>query len=128
MCLRLKTDFIAHLARECSDKRVIVVCHGHVIRALQLEFESLGHDDFIRLDSSEEPADKIRNCQILWYTRRNPATGKVEKENLVAVRSICPLIYPLNVQEDHGWRYIKKYRFSNQDLLNEVNRYSRHVN
>lgn len=128
LCLRLKTDFISHLARECSDKRVIVVCHGHVIRALQLEFENLGHDDFIRLDSSEEPADKIRNCQIFWYTRRNPETGKVEKENLVAVRSVCPLVYPSNTQEDHDWRYIKRYRYSNKDLLDEVNRYPRHVN
>ena len=124
LCLRLKTDFLAHLARECSDKRVIVVCHGHVMRALQLELENLGHDDFIRLDSSEKPEDKIRNCQILWYTRRNPKNGKVEGTRLVAVRSVCPW----DSKGDFGWRYIKKQQFSNKDLLREVKRYRRHAN
>lgn len=128
LCLRLKADFIAHLARECDNKRVIVVCHGHVIRALQLEFESLGHDDFIRLDSSKEPADKLRNCQIIWYTRRDPETGKVEGDKLVAVRSVCPLLCPSDTVEDHGWRRIQRHRHTNQELLEEVNRYSRLVN
>ena len=127
LCLRLKTDFMAHLARECTDRRVIVVCHGHVIRALQLEFESLGHDDFIRLDSSDKPADKIRNCQILWYTRRDPDSGKVCGSKLVAVRSVCPLLTSTNTHEDFGWRRIQRQRYSNKDLLLEVKKYPRHI-
>lgn len=128
VCLRSKTDFLAHLARECSDKRVIVVCHGHVIRALQLELEGLGHDDFIRLESSKESADKLYNCQIVWYTRRDPETGKVEGNKLVAVRSVCPLVCPSNAVEDHGWRRIQRHRYTNQQLLEEASRYPRHVN
>ncbi|OGM98574.1 MAG: hypothetical protein A2915_01940 [Candidatus Yanofskybacteria bacterium RIFCSPLOWO2_01_FULL_41_34] len=127
LCLRLKTDFMAHLARECPDRRVIVVCHGHVIRALQLEFESLGHDDFIRLDSSDKSADKIRNCQILWYTRRDPDSGKVCGSKLVAVRSVCPLLTSTNTHEDFGWRRIQRHRYSNKDLLLEVKKYPRHI-
>lgn len=123
--LRLKATMIAHWARECSDKRIIAVCHGHVMRGLQLEFESLGHDDFIRLDSSEEPADKIRNCQILWYTRRNPWTGDLD-DRLVAVRSICPHNSQGQV-EDFGWKKIVRHRYSNDDLLEEVSRYQRHI-
>src|SRR3989338_8193129 len=46
LCHRLKTDFVSHLSRECADKMVIAVCHGHVMRALQLIFENVGHDDF----------------------------------------------------------------------------------
>ena len=114
---------MAHLARECSDKRVIVVCHGHVMRALQLEFESLGHDDFIRLDSSDKPSDKIRNCQILWYTRRDPDTGQVEKGHLVAVRSICPW----DPQGDYGWRRIERRRYSNAELLAEIALHPRQI-
>ncbi|MBI2674554.1 MAG: phosphoglycerate mutase family protein [Candidatus Yanofskybacteria bacterium] len=34
LCHRLKTDFVSHLARECSSKKVIAICHGHVMRAL----------------------------------------------------------------------------------------------
>ncbi len=123
LCLRLKTDWVAHLARECSDKRVIAVLHGHVMRGLQMIFEDLGHDDFIRLDSSEEPADKILNCQILWYTRRDPDTGKVESSKLVAIRSVCNY----GMKGDYGWRRIERKRYSNQDLLDEVARYPRQI-
>jgi|SRR3989344_6545946 len=127
LCLREKATMIPHWARECSDKRIIAVCHGHVMRVIQIEFEDLGHDDFIRLDSSDDPKDKMRNCQILWYTRIDPETGE-ENERLVAVRSVCPLVCPSNTVEDFGWRRIQRHRYTNQDLLEEVSRYPRHVN
>lgn len=123
LCHRLKTDFLDHLARECSDKKVIAVCHGHVMRALQLELESLGHDDFIRLDPSEKPEDKIYNCQIFWYTRRDPEKNSLESSKLTAVRSVCPS----GAVNDFGWRRIKRNRYSNEDLMNEVLKYPRHV-
>ena len=124
LCLRLKADFLSHIARECSDKRVIVVCHGHVMRALQLELENLGHDDFIRLDSSKKPEDKIRNCQILWYTRRDPNLGKVVSNHLVAVRSISPS----GEKGDYGWRPIARKKYSNEELFAEVKKYTRRTN
>lgn len=123
LCLRLKADILEHLARECFDKRVIIVCHGHVMRAFQLELEKLGHDDFIRLDSSEEPKDKIRNCQILWYTRRDPNASET-MPHFVAVRSVCPW----DPKGDYGWRYITRKKYNNEELLNEVQQYPRHVN
>lgn len=123
LCLRLKTDVLAHFARECSDKRVIVVCHGHVMRAFQLELEDLGHDDFIRLDSSEESADKIYNCQILWYSRRDPDSLNLEAK-LIAVRSVCAH----GTMGDYGWRRIQRRRYSNDDLMKDVERYPRHLN
>jgi len=127
LCHRLKTDFVSHLARECWGKRVVAVCHGHVMRALQLIFENLGHDEFIRLDSSENPEDKIRNCQIFWYTRRDPMTGTVGGR-LTAVRSVCPLVCPTDTEEDWGWRSIQRCRYSNEELLSEVIRYPHHIN
>jgi len=123
LCLRLKTDILEHLAREASDKRVIIVCHGHVMRAFQLELENLGHDDFIRLDGSENPAEKIRNCQIMWYTRRDPENGKLQ-QHLTAVRSICPW----DPDGDYGWRTIQRHRYSNEELMVDVNKYPRHIN
>src|SRR3989344_1829370 len=123
LCLRVKAGFIEHLARECSDKRVIAVCHGHVMRALQLELENLGHDDFIRLNSSEKPEDKIYNCQILWYTRRNPDSLNTIMPNLTAVRSISP---SGNVG-DYGWRPIARKKYSNQELFEEIQKYPRRI-
>ena len=122
MCLRMKADFLEHIARECSDKRIIAVCHGHVMRPLQLELEHLGHDDFIRLDKSEDPADKLHNCQILWYTRRDPDTLKLMPA-LIARRSVCAL----GAIGDSGWQRIARPKYSNEDLLEEVGRYPRQV-
>ena len=126
LCWRLKTTQIEHWARECSEKRVIAVCHGHVMRAIQFEFENLGHDDFIRLDTSDKPEDKLRNCQILWYTRRNPETGEINPK-LFAVRSICPLNSCTNLAEDFGWKRITHRRYTNEELLEEASRYQRHI-
>lgn len=123
LCLRLKTDILSHLARNCPDRRVILVCHGHVMRALQLELENLGHDDFIHLDSSDDPADKMLNCQILWYTRRDPDTGQVNSSKLVAVRSVCAH----GIVGDYGWKRIVRNTQTNEQLLEEVNRYPRHI-
>lgn len=122
LCLRLKTDFLAHIARECPEMRIIAVCHGHVMRALQLELEQLGHDDFIRLDTSKSSSDKIRNCQILWYTRRDPETGIIGPK-LVAVRSVSPT----ESGRDFGWRRIMRKKYTNQELLAEVARYPRQI-
>lgn len=123
LCSRLKSGFLADLEKECWGEVVITVCHGHVMRAAQLLLEDLGHDDFIRLDSSKDPADRILNCQIIWYTRRDPDT-LVESPKLVAVRSVCAH----GLKGDYGWRRIQRRRYSNEDLMAEVQRYPRHLN
>lgn len=124
LCLRLKADMIAHIARDYSSMRVIMVCHGHVMRALQLELLQLGHDDFLRLDQSENPKEKIHNCQVMWYTRRDPATGRVHGSRLYAWRSLSPD----NPEEtDTGWVKIERKRLTNDELREEVARYPRHV-
>jgi broad specificity phosphatase PhoE len=126
LCLRLKGSMLDHWARVCSDMRIVAVCHGHVMRALQLELEHLGHDDFIRLDMSDDTTDKIRNCQVLWYSRRDPDTQKLQPHP-VAVRSVCPWNTESNEVEDHGWRRIERSKKTNEELLAEVERYPRHV-
>lgn len=123
MCLRLKTDFLAHVARDCPDKKVCVVCHGHVMRGFELELLQLGHDDFLRLDASDKPEDKIYNCQIMWYTRRDPATGRVAGSKLHSFRSVSP-----SNGVDSGWRPVVRSQLSNDDLHAEVAKYKRHAN
>jgi broad specificity phosphatase PhoE len=120
-CFRMKATMLEHWARECSDKRVIAVCHGHVMRALQVELESLDHDDFIRLNKSKRPEDRIRNCQVLWYSRRDPETQKLH-DAVVAVRSASP-----SENRDFGWRRIVRRKFTNEDLRAEVERYPRYM-
>lgn len=122
LAMRLKASMLEHWARECADKRIVAVCHGHVMRAFQLELEHLGHDDFIRSDKSDNDQDKIRNCQILWYSRRDPDTHKLEPHP-VAVRSVCPW----KPDGDYGWRRIDRPKLTNEQLLEEVGRHQREV-
>jgi broad specificity phosphatase PhoE len=123
LCLRLKATLLEHWARSWSSARVICVSHGHVMRALQLQLEGLSHDDFLRLDASEQPEDKIRNCQIFWYSRHDPDTHELGK-SYVARRSICPW----DPEGDYGWARIKRKKFTDEELLAEVNKYPRHAN
>ena len=122
LCLRLKATMLEHWARECSDKKVIVVCHGHVMRALQVEIEDLLPERFIELDESEADIDKIRNCQIFWYTRRDPETG-VLAPHIVAMRSICPW----DENGDFGWRKMSRKRWNNSELATEVEKQKRNI-
>ena len=48
-------------------------------------------------------------------------------DKLIAVRSVCPLVCPTNTEEDWGWRPIQRRRYTNEDLLEEVSRYPRHI-
>lgn len=93
------------------------------MRALQLQIEGLSHDDFIRLDQSGSGEDKIRNCQILWYSRHDPVTHEL-MDHYPAVRSICPWA----PDGDYGWKKIKRKKFTDAELLEEVERYTRHIN
>lgn len=122
-CLRLRAGMIDQFARQRSKDSVIAVCHGHVMRGMQIEIENLGHDDFIRLNNSEDPFDKTSNCQILWYTRRDPNNSIVVSERVLAVRTVCPW----KEGSDSGWRYIERKLLTNLDLRIEVDRYKRHV-
>ncbi len=125
LCFRLKSGFFDELEKECQSETetAIAVCHGHVMRAAEVIAEDLGHDDFVRLDSSKEPTDRILNCQIIWYTRRDPDT-LVECSKFVAVRSVCAH----GLKGDYGWRRIQRHRYSNEDLMAEVQKYPRHLN
>lgn len=120
-CLRMKATMLEHWCRECSDKRIIAVSHGHTMRALQVEIEALDHDDFIRLQGSKKHEDKIRNCQVMWYTRRDPDTGFLA-DHFVSVRSISP-----SEDKDYGWRRILRRKFTNDDLRAEVDRHPRFI-
>jgi broad specificity phosphatase PhoE len=122
LCFRLKATVLEHWSRVWSSARMVCVCHGHVMRGLQLQLEGLSHDDFIRLEQSANAEDKIRNGQILWYRRHDPDTHQL-MDHYPAVRSICPW----DPAGDYGWKRIKRKKFTDDELIEEVARYPRHV-
>ena len=107
LCLRVDR-VLDTLHREYPGKSVIIVCHGELMWAFRVRLERLLEDDFIRLDKSKNPHDRIHNAQILHYK-----SGR-------QVRSICP---PDKTLSSNGWKEIYRKQFSNQDLLNDVEQY-----
>ncbi|MFC1598624.1 histidine phosphatase family protein [Patescibacteria group bacterium] len=115
LCLRLD-KVLGTLYRECADKRVILVCHGEVMWGLRVILERMTPDKFVRLDKSKNPKHRIHNCQILHYTRKNPRTGIIQPY-FGWVKSVCPTDLSRSINK---WQAIKRPKFSNQELLDFV--------
>lgn len=120
---RVDRGLLGTLHRECSDKRVIVVCHGEVIYAVKMSLERLTEEAYRALMDSDDQSTKIYNGQIFHYTRHDPGTGKLARHaNWVRT------IRPLDPDFPTDWREIKRPKYSNEDLLEMVSRIPRMVN
>lgn len=62
------------LHRECSGDDVVAVTHGEWMWAARLVLERLDDDEFKALD--DDKSERIRNCEVLQYTRVTPGTGQ----------------------------------------------------
>ena len=117
LCLRERI-VLDTLHRECSDKRVVIVCHGEVMWAYRVILERISPDRYKELDVSQDPFNRIHNCQILHYTRRNPTNGQIVPYP-TWFRSVCPWDLSLSLNQ---WQEIKRPKYSNADLLKSVHR------
>lgn len=121
VCLRV--DRVLHtLHRECEGKRVIIVCHGEVMWAFRMRLERMSQERWHELDKSEDLADRIFNGQIIHYTRRDPESGRTAQHLnwMRMVRADDPTFSRL-------WQPVVRSHFSNEDLLEIVNRVPRLV-
>jgi len=112
LCLRIDR-VLGTLHRECADKRVILVCHGEVMWAFRVRLERISQQEYQRLDYSRDILDKIHNCHIMHYTRRDPHTGRVVPF-VGWFRSVCPWDMTRSRNE---WQPIERRSYSNEDLL-----------
>ncbi|MEY2665373.1 MAG: hypothetical protein RLZZ480_478 [Candidatus Parcubacteria bacterium] len=120
--LSLRLNRILHtLHRECSDKRVIMVCHGEVMWAFRVMLERMPQERYRELHESKDPTDRINNCQIHHYTRRDPTTNRLAK-HANWMRTIRPTANPIEVTP---WMEIKRPIYSNEDLLESLEHYPR---
>lgn len=111
LCLRV--DRVLHtLHRECSDKRVLIVCHGLVIWAFRIRIERFTPTQYLKKSQSRKSADQIHNCQVIHYTRRDPGIGQLS-DSLEWVRSVCPWN---ESSRDSKWQKICRPTFTNKDL------------
>lgn len=116
---RVNRGPILTLHNECSDKRVIIVCHGEVMWAFRVILERMPQLEFKRLHLSKRHEDRIHNCQVLHYTRRDPQTGKLHKY-MGWLRMVRPTDTPAT---DFGWKPIVRPRYTNADLRAIVEQY-----
>jgi len=115
--------FFDTLHRECSRNSVIVVSHGEFIWSCRIRLERITIGRYHELDSSKNPHDRIHNCQIIEYTRVDPKTGE-EASCYNWMRSVCPSGLLLSRNE---WVPIVRKKFTNEDLLAEVESYPRYI-
>jgi broad specificity phosphatase PhoE len=113
VCMRV-ARVISHLRQTCSGYKVLLVCHGNIMWGFRISLESIKQAEFLRM--IQDPQEKIHNCQILHYSRRNPFNGIVESD-INWMRSICPWD---EKPAQSSWHRIARRTFNNADLLSLV--------
>jgi NAD+ kinase len=120
LCLRIDR-VLDTLHRTCSDARVLIVGHGEVMWGFRVRLERMSQERYRELDSARDPKLKIHNCQVLHYTRRDPATGLVSPY-LDWMRSVCPWDPS---RSENAWQPIRRHKYTNAELLAAVERTAR---
>lgn len=123
VCQRIKI-VLDTLARECDGKNVIIVCHGHVIRAFRIILErmSLGQtNDYL---TTKEEWGRVPNCAIIHYTRENPVDFQ---QGLFTSFNFVRIIRPAGGGElEDSFVKIERKKYSNAELL-EAAKKNRHI-
>ncbi len=106
-------DVLASLAREMSGRRVVCVTHEDVMWAFRYRLEKLTVQQW--LDHHDDDTHDIPNCGILHYTRRTGDDDDIA-DKFARVRLVDP-----QSPADAKWIQIERPRFTNDQLLAEVN-------
>lgn len=114
VCQRVKI-VLDTLARECDGKNVIIVCHGHVMRAFRIILERMSLQRINEFLTTEEEWGRVPNCSIFHYTRDNPFD--VERE-LSSSFGFVRMIRPAGGgKSEDVFSEIKRKKYSNSELL-----------
>jgi broad specificity phosphatase PhoE len=109
--------FLSLLMRMWAGKKVLVVCHATIIRSFIIRLERLTYAD------KDAVADKtrmiIKNCHVLWYTRRSPDDRGLHRE--LAWRK---MLVPYKSTDEElaavPWSSVVRKTLTNEQLLIEV--------
>jgi len=123
VCIRVEHTFNT-LRRECSNQRVIIVCHGEVMWAFRVRIERLSQIRFHQLQASKDPKDAIHNTQVLHYSRIHPVTGEIYPY-FRFLRNSCP--WKPEVSSD-SWVEFDRPIYNNEELIQSVHTVPRYVN
>lgn len=107
-------NFFDTLHRECAGQRVIVVTHGEFMWAARAELEYLTDEQWVL--AGKDATQRIQNTHVFHYSRTHPESGVTEKY-IGWQKSVCPW----KKETGSKWTQIIRKRFSNEDLLEQVN-------
>jgi NAD+ kinase len=113
VCLRVDRVLDA-LRRSPSPERVIIVCHGEVMRAFRVRIERIPQHRYRELHAPSDIRDQFHNCQVLHYTRRDPADAARVQDHLAWMRSTCPWDPSLS---RNTWVPVTRPRYTDSELL-----------
>lgn len=113
-CALRVEKFLSTLKASCSGFRVLVVCHGNIMKAIRIRIERMSQQDFSKFTT--DPLYKTYNCQIIWYTRRDPNTMRIARD-FNWVKTICPWD---TSKTPTDWIRIRRPMYSNEALLKMV--------
>ena len=117
-CIRVE-KVLDILRRTCAGLRVAIVCHGNIMKAFRVRMERMSqaqyYANFIKNDG--ETTDKIRNCQIMCYSRRNPHNHRVSSKYRW-FKSVCP--WDEESLANTHWTEIDRPNYNNQELMEAV--------
>jgi hypothetical protein len=107
------------LHRETDGQRVLVVCHGQLMRAFHFAIARPTPQAYADWLASSRPGDRILNGQVFHYTRRlDPDDACAElARHVTSWRSISTTDLSLC---DPAWRRLHRPMFSNEALLELV--------
>lgn len=111
---RAKLGIVATMYREAGGGSAIAVSHGKTLWMIRVVMEGLTDKQYHRLDSKENPLEKMNNCQVLQYTRIDPSDPTHITPNFSWMRTVCPWDTSLSKNE---WVEIKRPKYTNAQLL-----------
>ncbi len=116
-------DYVDTLHREASGERVVAVTHGELMWVARYDLERMLPEEGVALDDTQ----KIRNCSVLHYSRRDPEDPEHISSRLQWMR----FVYPDALGEspyDGEWQELSNNRkFSGADLAARVNQFPRYL-
>lgn len=72
-------NFITSMDRVEINENVVVVCHGEVMKAFRIVFTHMKPWEYADMEFSKESLQRIHNCQIDHYSRRDPEKHEVSR-------------------------------------------------
>lgn len=113
----------SRLRRKIPDGAAILCCHGEFMWGCRIDLEHITMDRYLKMRESDDPFDRIHNCQVLHYSRINPHNGMIS-DYYTWMRSVCPSALHLS---SNDWTPIVRKKFTNVELLAEAEKYRRRI-